>query len=215
MTTTERTTALFLVEDDDRQRATLRMLLEGVSGISIVGEAGSAEEALPAIVELEPDMAIVDIGLPGKSGIELIRSLSERVPDLDIMAHTVFEDRGRVVAALKAGATSYVLKGSSAREIIDAVLELRAGGAPMSPKIARAVVRELQASGGKHDPELLTPREKQVLSAIETGDSYKEIAARLSIGVHTVHSHVKNIYEKLQAHSRRDALEKARRKGFI
>ena len=206
---------LFLVEDDERQRATMRLLLQGATGISVVGDSDSAESAIPALANLSVDMAIVDLGLPGMSGVELIRALKRSHPDLAIMAHTVFEDRRRVLAALKAGATSYILKGSAPREVIEAVFELQAGGAPMSPKVARAVVRELQSDGAWQDQELLTPREQQVLAAIEAGETYKEIALRLAIAAHTVHSHVKNIYEKLQARSRREALTAARRKGLI
>ncbi|MCA9641008.1 MAG: response regulator transcription factor, partial [Myxococcales bacterium] len=151
---------------------------------------------------------------PDQSGIELIAALKAQRPELEVMAYTVFEDRETVFAALKAGATSYVLKGSTPRELIEALHSLNQGGAPMSPKIARAVIQEFQARPAA-SPELLSRRETEVLSFVEQGLSYKEIASNLNLSPHTVHSHIKKIYEKLQANGKHDALEKARRKGLI
>lgn len=159
-------------------------------------------------------MLIADIGLPGMSGIDMIRIAKAHHPDLDIMAHTVCDDRDPVFSAIKAGATGYLIKGSTSRELVEARHELRNGGAPMSPKIARSVIREFQDED-LSDPYLLSGRERDVLSCVEQGLSYKEISNTLNISPHTVHTHIKKIYEKLQAKNKRDALTKARRKGII
>ena len=126
----------------------------------------------------------------------------------------VFDDRDTVFSAIQAGASGYVLKGSTPREIVEALFELENGGAPMSPKIARAVIREFQESKVE-EQYLLTPREQQILKGLETGLTYTELGDILSISPHTVHSHIKRIYEKLHAVDRKSALIQARRKGLI
>jgi two-component system NarL family response regulator len=205
---------LLIVEDDQLLRENLRVLLSGEAGMQVVAACGSAEEALPLLTSARPDVMLSDLGLPAMSGVELIRKAKELVPALDIIVLTVSEDREAVFAALKAGAAGYIVKGATPRELVEALTALRAGGAPMSPKIARFVVKAF------HDtppPEefLLSAKERAVLSGIQEGRSYKEIAGNMNISPHTVHSHIKNIYEKLQATDKRDALAKARRKGLI
>lgn len=207
-------TTLIIVEDDPLLCANLRQLLEGEPAFELIEIFQSAEQALLKLQELHPQMLLSDLGLPGMSGIELIQQAKERLPEMDIIAHTVSEDRDTVFAAIKAGASGYLIKGSSPTEIITALHSLRDGGAPMSPRIARAVVRELQDSPAD-DVFLLTAKEKEVLINVYEGLSYKEISKKLNISTHTVHSHIKNIYEKLQAKNKRDALTKARRKGII
>jgi two-component system NarL family response regulator len=162
----------------------------------------------------EPDVMLTDIGLPGMSGIELIIKAKEELPDLEIIAHTVFEDRDRVFSAIKAGASGYMLKGSSPRELIESIHVLHKGGAPMSPKIARKIIPEFQDEAAGHR-FLLTQREREIAKLIEEGLTYKGIAERLGISIHTVHTHIKNTYEKLQAKDRNDAISKARKKGIL
>ena len=130
------------------------------------------------------------------------------------MAHTVFEDRENVFSAIKAGAAGYILKGSSPREIVESIHALYKGGAPMSPKIARKVIHEFQ-DDAMNDQFLLTPREKEIVKRVEEGLTYKEIGERLGISTHTVHTHIKKIYEKLQAKDRNDAIMKARKRGIL
>jgi len=207
-------TRLIIVEDNDLLRENLRQLLGGETGIDLVGAYANAEDALRALPETQPQMLLSDLGLPGMSGIELIQKAKTRLPEIDIIAHTVSEDRDTVFAAIKAGASGYLIKGSTPREVVEALHSLREGGAPMSPRIARAVVREMQDSTNG-DEFLLTAKEKGVLGGIYEGLSYKEIAGKLHISTHTVHSHIKKIYEKLQAKNKREALVKARRKGII
>ena len=185
---------LLIVEDDPLLRDNLRVLLGGEAGIRVVAACPSAEEALAMLASTRPDAMLCDLGLPAMSGVELIRRAKDLMPGLDIIVLTVSEDREAVFGALKAGAAGYIVKGASPRELVEALSALRAGGAPMSPKIARLVVKTF------HDtavPEefLLSLKERSVLSGIQEGRSYKEIAAHLNISPHTVHSHIKHIYD--------------------
>jgi RNA polymerase sigma factor (sigma-70 family) len=205
---------IVLVEDDPLLSGNISLLLKGQPEIVFLNSYESAEEALAALPALAPEVMIVDLGLPGMSGIDLIRRIKSERPEIEIMAHTVFEDRDNVFSALKNGASGYLLKGSSSKEFIEAIFSLYAGGAPMSPKIARSVIREFQEEGIQ-ESYLLSQREKQILRNLEKGLSYKEIAAELNISTNTVHSHIKNIYEKLQAKNRQEAFVKARRKGIL
>ena len=205
---------LVIVEDDPLLLENLTLLLSGEGGITVAGSYHSAEEALKLFRSAKPEVMLTDIGLPGMSGVELIKKAKDAMPGLEIMAHTVFEDRENVFAAIKAGASGYLLKGSSPREIIESIHALYKGGAPMSPKIARKIIVELQDDVAS-DEFLLTSRETEIVKLIEEGLTYKEIGERLSISTHTVHTHIKNIYEKLQAKNRHDAISKARKKGII
>jgi DNA-binding NarL/FixJ family response regulator len=205
---------LIIVEDDPILQESLKLLLSGEQGIAVLGAFSNAEDALRALASLSPEVMLADLGLPGMSGIELIKRAKEQMPQLEIMAHTVFEDRENVFAAIKAGASGYILKGSSPREIVEAIHEINKGGAPMSPKIARKVIHEFQDENIE-DPFVLSQRERDIVKCIEQGLTYKEISIRLGISSHTVHTHIKNIYEKLQAKDRGEALIKARKTGII
>lgn len=203
-----------IVEDNTLLRENLVILLNGEKNFEVCCNHGTAEEALACMAEFSPDILLVDIGLPGMTGIDLIKKVKLQYPDMEIMVHTVFDARDTVFAAIKAGATGYILKGASPRELIESIENLAKGGAPMSPKIARAVIGEFQ-DVDLSEQYLLTPREKEILIELEKGLTYKELAEKLSISHHTIHSHIKNIYEKLHAKSRRAALTTARQKGII
>jgi two-component system NarL family response regulator len=205
---------IIIVEDDPSQLHTIRMLLDGAPGMSVTGSYCDAEDALAALAASCPDIMLTDIGLKRMSGIELISRAKAMCPPLEIIAYTVFDDRDNIFAALKAGAGGYILKGCKPRDLIEALQELHEGGAPMSPQIARKVIREFQDKSIESE-YILTSREKEILSSIEKGFSYKELASNLNISVHTIHTHITKIYEKLQATGRKDALIKARRSGII
>ncbi len=203
-----------IVEDNETLLGSLKLLLDGEPDITVAGAFGSAEDALKGIGKSSPDIMLVDLGLPGMSGVELIKRVKEKMPEVEIMAHTIFEDKENVFSAIKAGASGYLIKGSSPREIVEAIHILHHGGAPMSPRIARKVIMEFQDEGIS-EQYILSNREKEILREIENGLSYKEIASKLNISSHTVHSHIKKTYEKLHAKNRQEALITARRKGLI
>lgn len=205
---------LVIIEDDPLLLENLTLLLRGEEGITVAGAYRSAEDAMKSLRNAAPEVMLTDLGLPGMSGVELIKKAKEEMPSLEIMAHTVFEDREKVFSAIKAGASGYILKGSSPREIIESIHSLYKGGAPMSPKIARKIIHEFQDDAAGED-FLLTQRETEIVKRVEEGLTYKEIGERLSISTHTVHTHIKNIYEKLQAKDRSDAIIKARKRGII
>lgn len=205
---------LMIVEDDALLRENLRVLLAGEPGLAVVACCESGEAALQMLVATRPEVLLSDLGLPGMSGIDLIRQAKAQLPQLDILVLTISEDRDAVFAALKAGACGYIVKGATPRELIEGIVAISSGGAPMSPKIARMVTRSFQDAASE-DCDVLTPKEHSVLVGVRDGLSYKAIASQLNISAHTVHSHVKHIYEKLQAVDRRDALNKARRRGAL
>ncbi len=205
-------TDVLVVEDDPTMREELVRILDGADDFVVSSVAPDAASALAAGTVA---MAVVDIGLPDASGIEVIRELAARDPAPLLMAHTIFEDRRTVFDALVAGADSYVLKGGGGDAFLAALRQLREGGAPMSPRVARFVVEAFRSQGKVADRYTLTGRERQVLIGLEEGLSYKEVAAELHISRHTVHTHIKRIYEKLHAHSREEALAKARLRGML
>jgi two-component system NarL family response regulator len=205
---------IFVVEDDPLLRAQLVEVLSEAKGFTVVGEAGSGAEALATPSLRSADLVLMDLGLPDMTGQELTRRLTTGERHPLVMAHTVFDDRDNVLDAIKAGASGYVLKGSSPNELVSALLELHAGGAPMSPRIARAVLLELR-EGAPPTPDPLSPRERQLLKLVDEGLTYKQISDRLHVSTHTVHSHIKNIYEALHAKSRTEALAMARGRGLI
>jgi len=203
-----------IVEENHKLLENLKILLTGEPNYEIIGAFSTAEDAMPAIHNNPPEVLLTDLAFPGMSGIELIEKVKQKYPEIDVMAHTVSDSRESVFSAIKAGASAYMLKDSRPVELIEALNELYEGGAPMSPKIARMVVQEFQ-SRGMDEQYLLSQREKEVIKGIEKGLSYKEMADKFNISPQTVHKHIKNIYEKLQAGDRREALLKARKKGII
>jgi two-component system NarL family response regulator len=204
-----------IVEDNQLLLENLKLLLDGETGIDVVGAFASAEEAIIGIKNCSPDIMLTDLVLPGMSGIELIKLTKALVPGLDIMVFTISEDRETVFSAIKAGACGYIIKGSTPRELVESLNSLFQGGAPMTPRIARKLITEFHEETVVPEQELLSQREKEIVRSIEQGLSYKEISDKLFISPHTVHTHIKNIYEKLQAKDRNEAISKARRKGII
>ena len=205
-----------IVEDNSLLRDNLTLLLRGEHGISVTGSFPSAEDALATVDWTATDVLLADIDLPGISGVELIHAVKEQHPLVNCMAYTIYEDRATVFSAIKAGACGYLLKGCSPRELVESLEELHGGGAPMSPKIARKVILDIQGSQlDEAAKPVLSTREVEILRQIERGLSYKEIAVASSISPHTVHTHIKNIYEKIHARSRDDALRRARNLGVL
>jgi len=211
---------VMIVEDD---QGTLDRLAEAIcrdSRIRLVEKARTGREAIARLAAASPDVLLVDLGLPDIHGTEVIRHAARTLPACDIMVITMFGDERNVMESIEAGASGYVLKDRSDTELVAAILELHAGGAPMTPGIARLVLNRMHASpqGGlktEGQPVALTSREVDVLSLLSRGYTYIEIGERLAISVHTVTSHIKNSYRKLAVHSGAAAVTRAAELGFL
>ncbi len=199
-----------LVEDDEKIRSNLITLLEQSEGFRCVGAYPDAETALKDMSYKSPEIVLMDINLPGMDGIECTYNLKAKMPKLQIVMLTVYEDTGKIFQALQAGAVGYLLKLTKPEEILTALNEVSLGGSPMSAQIARKVVQSFHRKQVKlsEDQAPLTVREEQVLNLLSKGYLYKEIASELSISSDTVHNHIRKIYEKLQVHSRTEAVVK-------
>jgi DNA-binding NarL/FixJ family response regulator len=212
--TTAKPIRVAIVEDDRKLRLELADMMAGETRLDCVSTCASGEEALRTLPPLRPDVIIMDINLKGMSGIECTRELKPRLPDTHILMLTMFDDTDKIFAALRAGATGYLLKRFAADELLSAMEEALAGGSPMTPQIARRVVKGLQEQEGVPRPqaeaelEQLTDREKELLSLMARGKHYKEVAEALGISTDTVRSHIRRIYRKLHVHSRTEAVVK-------
>jgi len=210
-------TKLLLVDDHAVVRSGLRMLLDGQADVEIVGEAGTASEAINAVSTLKPDVVLMDIGLPGMDGIAGVRELRKLVPDALALILTIYEDNEKVFDALCAGAAGYLVKNTKPEQLVDAVVEAVNGGSPMSANIARKVVGYFHKSVGVKNEEeiLITKREREILTEMSRGCSYQQVGDVLFISVDTVRHHIRNIYRKMQVHSQSEAVTKALKKGWI
>jgi len=207
---------VILIEDQRDVREGLAVLINGSPGFRCVASSRTMEEAFGAIDAQPPDVVLTDIGLPGMSGIEGIRILKERYPNLPVVALTVYDDDEDIFDALCAGACGYLLKNVPPARLLESLQEVVAGGAPMSPEIARRVVnlfREFKTP--ERASHSLTQQEAQLLKLMVDGHSYKTAAADLGISVSTVSFHLQNIYSKLQVHSKSEAVAKALRNRIV
>jgi DNA-binding NarL/FixJ family response regulator len=205
-----------VVEDCREIREGLRLLIGGTPGYRCTGAYGSIEEALLRIAGEEPQVILVDIGLPGMSGIEGIPLLRERCPKAAILMLSVHHDDERIFAALCAGASGYLLKKTPPARLLDSLREAVEGGGPMSPEVALKVIRLFRQF---HPPEPagddLTPHEARILKLFAEGHSYKTAAAEIGVTRNTVSFHMRRIYEKLHVHSKSEAVAKALRSGLV
>ncbi|HYV91174.1 MAG TPA: response regulator transcription factor [Chitinophagales bacterium] len=197
-----------IVEDTEIIRESLSMLIRGTEGFDCVAVYANAEDALQELPAICPDVVLMDIGLPGISGIECVRRLRMECPNTQYLMCTIFEDDENIFEALKAGATGYILKKTSPAMKLDAIIELHNGGAPMSGQIARRVIQAMQQPKANDALASLTDRETEILRLLSKGFRYKEISDQLNISTATVRTHIHNIYEKLHVQSRTDALNK-------
>ena len=205
-----------LIEDQRDVREGLAVLINGSPGCRCTFSFRTMEDALRQIDANLPDVVLTDIGLPGMSGIEGIRILKERHPDLSIIALTVYDDDDRIFDALCAGASGYLLKNTPPARLLESLKEVASGGAPMSPEVARRVItlfREFRPPD--RSLSSLTQQENELLKLIVDGHSYKTAAAKLDISVSTVSFHLQNIYNKLQVHSKSEAVAKALRNKLV
>jgi DNA-binding NarL/FixJ family response regulator len=199
-----------IVEDDDRVRENLGRLIDGSEGFRCASRHADAEVALEELPGARPDVVLMDINLPGMSGVECVSRLKEKLPDVQVIMLTVYENTEHIFNALAAGASGYLLKQTPPDELLDAIREVHRGGSPMSGHIARKVVQWFQKPAPPQEQsgkaENLTPREQEVLELLAQGFLYKEIADALGISFDTVHTHVRRIYEKLHVRSRTEAV---------
>lgn len=210
------TARVAIIEDNYKFRECLEFLLNNTPGYACVGSFRSMEEALEKIRYELPDVALVDIGLPGMSGVEGVRVLKERYPTLLTLINTVYDDDERIFQALCSGASGYLLKKTPPARLLESLSEAIAGGAPMSPEVARKVLalfREIQPP--EHGDYQLTPHELRLLKLLVEGHSYKTAATKLGVSVKTISFHLQKIYEKLQVHSKSEAVAKALRNRLV
>ena len=205
-----------IVEDQPDVRKGLRILIDTTPGFQCVICDASMEQALASMDSASPDVALVDIGLPGMSGLDGIRRIRELHPNVLPLMLTVYDDDQRIFAAMCAGACGYLLKKSPPERLIQAIEELVNGGAPMSPEVARRVV-SLFRQFRPPDSAMyrLTPQEQKLLKLLGDGHHYKTAASEMGLSVHTVHFHMRSIYQKLEVHSKSEAVAKAFRDGMI
>jgi len=213
-----------LVEDDPEARTRLQASIAADPSLELVNSYTTGAEALAGLESHAPDVLLVDLGLPDIPGLDIVRRVAGRYPQCDILVVTIFGDHSHVLAALQAGARGYLLKGGATRDIALGIHDLRNGGSPLSPAIARQVLDRLQSAGtpapgaeAESDPDesKLSAREAEILNAISRGFTYAETARMFGIGPATVHTYLKRVYRKLQVHSKTEAVFEASRRGLL
>jgi DNA-binding NarL/FixJ family response regulator len=215
-TATETTIRVAIIEDRREIREGLAMIINGTPGFLCSGTYRSMEDALERIGHDLPHVVLNDIGLPGMSGLDGIRVLKARHPELLILMLTVYDDDDRIFEALCAGASGYLLKKTPPLRLLESLREAVAGGAPMSPEVASRVIRLFRGfrppDSAQYD---LTPHEIRILRLFVEGHNYRSAAAELGVTVHTISFHLRSIYDKLQVHSKSEAVAKAIRSRLI
>jgi DNA-binding NarL/FixJ family response regulator len=197
-------------DDNDSLRDSMTMLFAESQDVELVGNYSHCLDAVENLRDTKPDVVIMDIDMPGLNGIEGVKLIKRNCPTIHILMFTVFEDEEKVFAAIKAGAAGYILKNAEPGQLVQAILEVYKGGAPMTPGIARKVLHQFQTILPEQKTDYnLSPREKEVLGLLVEGLPYKMIAAKLNITYDTVRAHMKKIYEKLYVASMTEAVAKA------
>lgn len=213
-------TTVMVVEDDPAFLTRFCGIIASDPEFELFAAVADLASARQAMSKATPDVLLVDLGLPDGSGVELIRETARRYPGTDIMVITVFNDEDHVLASIEAGATGYILKDSMPEEFVGLIRQLRAGGSPISPMIARQLLKRFNLTAPapqarQTEDAALSARESEVLSLITKGFSFCEIARLLGVSPHTVTAHVKKIYQKLAVHSRGEAVYEASRMGLV
>jgi DNA-binding NarL/FixJ family response regulator len=198
-----------IVDDESGLRQSIATFINGTPGFRCDSTYGSAEAALKGLPGDPPDVVLMDIHMAGMNGIECVQRLKTLLPAIQIVMLTVYEDTDQIFKALAAGASGYLLKRLTPTKLLEAISEVRAGGSPMSSSIARKVVASFQKAGPAADKDaLLSPREQMVLACLSKGLAYKQIADQMGIGVTTIRTYLRRIYEKLHVQSRSEAVAK-------
>jgi DNA-binding NarL/FixJ family response regulator len=207
--------SIVIFEDNIRLRESLMILLDGVEGYTVAGGYDNCTHAAAVIGQHRPDIVIMDIGMPEVDGIEGLRIIKEKYPETYIIVHTVLEDEDKLFECLCGGANGYILKNTSFVHLLEAIDNVLHGGAPLSPSIAKKVLRSFTQTGQGRLQYHLTEREKEVLKLLVKGFSYKMIAANCHISLDTVRGHIRNIYSKLHVNCGREAVAKALRDRIV
>jgi len=209
ISTAESLITVAIVEDEPAVRSALRQILRTAGDVRCLAEYSSAEDAIRNWPQPPPRVAILDINLPGMSGVECVRRLVEKSPGTQFVMLTVYDHNDAIFESLAAGAHGYLVKPARAAELLAAVRDVHSGGAPMTSNIARRVVQTFKrpvADAARSGMETLSEREAEVLDLLAQGYLYKEIASRMGVSYHTIHAHVRHIYEKLHVRSRAQAV---------
>ncbi len=210
---------ILLADDHTVIRRGLRALLERQTGFVVVAEAADGREAVDAAVAQNPDVAVIDIGMPNLNGIEAATRITEKCPQTSVVILSMHADEGYVLRALKSGARGYLLKDSPEEDLINAIRAVHRGKAFFSPEISKMLaedyMRQMRQRGMEDSYELLTPREREILQMLGEGNSNKDVATKLNLSLHTVETHRGNILEKLNLHSTAEMILYAVRKGIV
>lgn len=200
-----------IAEDIDDIRNGLRLIINNTDGFECGCTCKNGNEAVELLPVYQPDVVLMDINMPGLSGVEVVRKLKPKMPGTQFVMCTVYDEDEHVFESLKAGATGYILKKTQPSKLIEALQEVYNGGSPMSGTIARKVMTSFSNHKVSQPIDELTQREKDVLYRLGRGMQYKTIAAELTLSTETIRTHIRNIYEKLQVHTKEEALKKAYR----
>jgi DNA-binding NarL/FixJ family response regulator len=200
---------IVVFEDNQKFRESLEFLIVTSNDMELCGSFEDTNRLLSRIEALQPDVVLMDINIPGKNGIEATKEIKERFPSVQICIQTVFEEDDKVFASLCAGASGYILKNTPPDKVLQAVREVADGGAFFTPSIAKKVLFNFQQQPEKAEYIKLSEKEREVLKHLVDGLSYKMIAEKVFLSFHTIHSHIKNIYEKLHVNSKGEAVAKA------
>jgi DNA-binding NarL/FixJ family response regulator len=213
---------LLVVEDQPQILRHQLKLLEGFPEVVLCGSARDATEALRVLDEANPDVVLLDLGLPDRSGIEVTAEILRRRPDTEVLIWTVFEEEDKVLGAIRAGASGYLLKGTPAARLVEAIREVHSGGSIIQPQLARRLLRRFKPASAAEAPSeaaagtrSLSPREREILKLIARGLSNADVARALSVSRATVRTHLEHIYEKLEVSNRTEAVTEGIRQGLI
>lgn len=210
------TAGVLIYEDNSQLRGSIEKLITFSKDLLLLGSFSNVTDVDRQVRQLRPDVILMDIEMPGGiNGIEAVRKVRAFDTAVQIIMLTVFDDNKTVLEAISSGASGYLLKKNISDKLYDAMTEVLAGGAPMSPNVARMVIASMQKRPVSEDRYKLTPREKELLIALSEGTSYKAIAAQYFITIDTVRSHIKNIYSKMQVHNQLEAVTRGRNEGII
>ncbi len=204
-----------ILDDDQEFSEVLSMILNKSEGFKCVATYQNCDEALKKIEEDLPDILLLDIEMPGKSGIESLKEIKSAFPTVKVMMLTVYSDSEKIFQSLRGGAVGYLLKKSPTEKLLEAIREAEDGGAPFSGEVARKVLQYFQTPSSQLNPTLLSEREKEVLNALVEGHSTKAIADKLFVSTHTVRFHLHNIYVKLHVNSKYEAIAKALKNRLV